>query len=374
MDQTQPPPFPGAPAGQPNPSYYYMPPQPPPPAPSGRGWGMNLFQSCLVAALVTLVVPVLLIAGFFILMATVFASGVSELDAAGATSFDGFIRQTMSSPGVSTRVVRRGDPENTIALVTVHGEIDGTGSPLESDGMLAFASAQLKAAREDNSVKAVILQIDSPGGGLTASDQIYHEVERLAAEKPVLAWAGALMASGGYYIAAAADEIMANPTSTIGSIGVMLQHVQARELLEKIGVAVEPVTSGEHKDLGSPFREMTPEERDVLQKYVDASYERFVEIVAKSRNLPPDKVKEVANGDIFNADTAKTLGLVDEIGYMEDAVAWAEEETGEHNMRILAYGRTTSLMEMLMESGAGAMGTAFQKIAAPDAAPKMMAK
>ncbi|MDR1745546.1 MAG: signal peptide peptidase SppA, partial [Planctomycetota bacterium] len=341
MDQTQPPPFPGHPSGQPgSPCPYHCAPPPPPPPHQRPGTG--ILHSCLAAGCVTVFVPILLVLGFFVLVFFLLGSGAMD---ANTRVLDEFA-QAVSAPSVYARILKPGDAANSIALVTIHGGINGDGSPLEADGMLAFASDQLKAAREDGSVRAVILQIDSPGGGLTASDQIHHEVELLRESgKPVLAWAGALMASGGYYIAAAADGIMANPTSTVGSIGVIMQHFQMRELIGKIGVKVDPVTSGAHKDIGSPFREMTPGEREVLQKYVDASYARFVDIVARGRNLDPEKVRAMATGDIYDAETAKRLGLVDDIGYIEDAVAWAEEKTGAKGMRVIAYSRILSFMD-----------------------------
>ncbi len=368
MDPTQPPPFPGYPSGQPPPHCQYAPPplQPPPPR---QGTGANILQSCLAAGCVTVLVPMLLVFGFFALFFILPGSG----DDADRRMFGEFFG-TAASPTVSTRTVKAGDAAHSIALVTIQGAIDGGGSPLEADGMLEFASDQLRAAREDESVRAVILQIDSPGGGLTASDQIHHEVGRLRESgKPVLAWAGSLMASGGYYIAVAADGIMANPTSTVGSIGVMMQHFQMRELMEKIGVKIDPVTSGEHKDLGSPFREMTPAERAILQQYVDASYARFVDIVARGRKIDPEKVRAMATGDIYDAETAKRLGLVDEIGYIEDAVAWAEEKAGARGMRVISYSRVVSFMDIFSEMGAKAAGAFFRLVSRPDEAPKAMA-
>ncbi len=363
MDQTQPPPFPGSPSGQPAPHARHAPPPP-------RQWpGSNLLQSCLVAGCATVLAPVLLVSGFFVLLFFLADSG----EDANRGMFGEFVR-TAGAPAVSLRTVKQGDAAHSIALVTIHGGIDGSGSPLEADGMLAFASDQLRAAREDDSVKAVILQIDSPGGGLTASDQIHHEVGRLRESgKPVLAWAGSLMASGGYYIAVAADEIMANPTSTIGSIGVMMPHFQARELMEKIGVEADPVTSGKHKDIGSPFREMTPAEREVLQRYVDASHARFVDIVARGRKIDPEAVRAAATGDIYDAATAKRLGLVDGIGYIEDAVAWAEEKAGASGMRVIGYSRVVSFMDLFSEMGARAAGALLRTVSRRGEAPRAMA-
>ncbi len=365
MDHTQqPPPLPD---NDPYNRYQRMPPPPPPP--QGFAWGQNVLQSCLVAGCVTVFVPVLLVIGFFLMLGIVLSSGLDEKTG----SFVQFA-QTSGRTVLRTAVLRPGDAENSIAVVNIHGAIDGNGSPLEGDGMLAFVSEQLRSAAEDDSVRAVILHIDSPGGGLTASDQLHHEVERLRKKgKPVIAWAGALMASGGYYIAVAAEEIMANPTSSVGSIGVIMQHFVVKELLDKIGVDVDPVTSGKHKDIGSPFRDMTPEERGIFEAFIGAAHDRFVSIVAKGRNMPEDEVRKFATGDIFNAARAKELGLVDSIGYIEDAVAWAEEKTDAKNMRVIGYRRLLPFSDIFSEIGSGMASALLETVGGANDAPRAMA-
>lgn len=341
----------------------------PPPPPPGPGVGNTFLQSCLVAGCVTIFVPVLLVGGFFVLM---FFMASSSLEDASKSSL-GSIYSTGGGSNLRERVIRQGSGGPTVAIVTIQGAIDGGGSPLEGEGMLSYVSQQLEAAGEDDNVKAVILQIDSPGGGLTASDQLYHEVLRLREKgKPVLAWAGSMMASGGYYIAVAADEIMATPTSTVGSIGVIMQHFQVRDLMEKIGIKVDPITSGEHKDLASPFREMTPEERSLLQDYINTAHSRFVEVVAKGRNMSENQVRALADGGIFPAEKARERGLVDSIGYIEDAVAWAEGKTGRKNMRVVSYRRMVSFGDFFREAGRGAAGAVIDSAAA-DSAPRAMA-
>ncbi len=181
------------------------------------------------------------------------------------------------------------------------------------------------------------------------------------------------MASGGYYVAAGADGIMATPTATVGSIGVILQHFQAEELMEKLGVRVNPVTSGAHKDLASPFREMTPEERKILQDYVDIAHSRFVEIVAKGRNMPEAEVRALADGRIMSAGEALESGLIDSVGYIEDAVALVESELGESGMRIIGYRRIFSFSDVFSEAGARAAGAAVKALRGADASPRAMA-
>ncbi len=323
--------------------------QPPPPGPEPRrgGVGPTLFQSCLVAGCVSVVVPFALILGFFIFLAVL----VGNVGDGGALEM--YSGRTLN---LQEKVLRKGkDGAGTIAVVTIHGAIGGNGSTLEGDGRMAWIAEQFRAVAASDDVKAVVLQVDSPGGGLTACDQLYHEVLKLKDDnKKVISWAGNSMASGGYYIAAASDGIMASPTATIGSIGVIMQHFQAEELLERIGVKVNPLTSGEHKDMGSPFREMTPEERAILLQYIEKAHARFVGIVAKGRNMEPDKAAGLADGRIYTADECVANGLADRVGYIEDALDWAQQLAGGKDMRVICYKRLFSLDDVFRNAGEGA--------------------
>ncbi len=346
---------------------------PPPPLPPPRPVtaGTTLVQSCLIAGCVTVIVPFLLIGGFFLVVAFLFSSQIGE----GLDGGWGGVSQGAAAPNLRERLLRRGDTDApTIAVVTVQGVIEGTGSPLHGEGMMDFVAAQLRAARENDKVAAVILQIDSPGGGLTASDLLHHEVRRLRdSGKPVLAWSGSALTSGAYYIAVAADEIMANPTTTIGSIGVVMQHFQAEELMTKLGIRVDPITSVVHKDIGSPFREMTEEERRILQDYIDAAHSRFVAIVAEGRNMPEDRVRQLADGSIVTPAVALEQGLIDSVGYFDDAIAWIESATGTTDMRIIGYKRVISLSDIFGEAGASAARSAVESARQADTAPRVRA-
>ena len=183
--------------------------------------------------------------------------------------------------------------------------------------------AALKKFGKDDSVKAVVLRINSPGGGVGPSQEIHEEVKKVRARKPVLASMGALAASGGYYIACAAQKVYANPGTITGSIGVLMPFMNVRELAEKIGVRGMTVKSGEFKDIGSPLRDMRPEERALLQGVVDNVNLQFVHAVAEGRNLDPREVLKIADGRIFTGEQAKAMGLVDALGNLEDAVAEA---------------------------------------------------
>ena len=178
------------------------------------------------------------------------------------------------------------------------------------------------------SVKALVVRIDSPGGTVGASQEIYEELKKASMQIPVIASMGNAAASGGYYIAIGADTIIANPGTTTGSIGVIAGLTMFHRLADKIGLDFEVIKSGDFKDTGNPFREMTPAERKYLQGVIDDTYMQFVEAVAEERDLTLEQVKEVADGRIFTGRQAYELGLVDMLGTFEDAVALAGELSG----------------------------------------------
>jgi protease-4 len=184
---------------------------------------------------------------------------------------------------------------------------------------------QISDFTKDKSIKAIILRIDSPGGGVGASQEINREIGRTREEKPVVVSMGGVAASGGYYIAAAGDRIVANPGTITGSIGVIMQYYQYKELSEKIGVKQEVIKSGEFKDIGNPHRELTEKDREILDAVISDIQSQFVEAVARGRNLPSEKVREIADGRIFTGSMAKELGLVDQLGNFEDAVMLTKE-------------------------------------------------
>jgi protease-4 len=190
-------------------------------------------------------------------------------------------------------------------------------------GMIADSEPvidQLKKYGKDDSVKAVVLRINSPGGGVAPSQEIYEEVGKLNAKKPVLTSMGAIAASGGYYIASATRKVYANPGTMTGSIGVVMPFMNVKDLVDKIGLKGMAVKSGQFKDIGSPLREMTPQEHEILQSVVDNVHMQFVNAVAKGRKLPPGDVMKIADGRIFTGEQAKALGLVDALGNLEDTV------------------------------------------------------
>ena len=187
---------------------------------------------------------------------------------------------------------------------------------------------EIERYRDDDRIKAVVLRIDSPGGGVAASQAIYHAVRKVREEKPVIAFMCAVAASGGYYVACAADSIIAHEGTVTGSIGVLAAYLRTEELFHKIGLEVTVIKSGEYKDVGSPYRRMTEEEKAYVGTLLDKVYEQFVTAVSEGRGLPLERVRELAEGRLYTGDQAMEVGLVDRIGTYEDALLLAAEMGG----------------------------------------------
>ena len=215
------------------------------------------------------------------------------------------------------------------------------GAPPPRVPLLARVREELAKAEKDDHVRALIVRINSPGGTITASDILYHEILAFKQRRkiPVIAAIMDVGASGGYYAALAADTIVANPTSITGSIGVVMVTVNAQGLMEKIGVAPLAIKSGPMKDAGSPFRSLTGPELAVFQNIIDEMYGRFVGLIVQSRKLPEDRVRALADGRVYTADQALRLGLVDRIGYLEDVVKLAKEKAKLDEARVVMYHR-----------------------------------
>lgn len=204
----------------------------------------------------------------------------------------------------------------------------------------------LDQAAANASVKAVVVQVSSPGGSVVASDEIYHAL--LDFEKPVVIWMGDMAASGGYYISCGGDHLIAHPDTLTGSIGVISQFINAEELMDKIGVDATVITSGPRKDIGSLWREMTDEEKELWEEITDQIYQDFVEVVTEARGLPMEEVRELADGSIYTGHQALELGLVDELGTSDDAVAKAAELGDiEGKPRVIELKPTPTFLEML---------------------------
>lgn len=217
---------------------------------------------------------------------------------------------------------------DSIAVIHIDGVIAGTGSSVNGVITPEDILYQLDSALSDDSVKAILLRIDSPGGTVAASQEIAMEVAYAAEEKPVIASVGDVGASGAYMVASQCDEIIALPTSAIGSIGVITEIPNVSGLLDKLGVEFTVLTAGKYKDAGSPYRSLTPTETELIQQEVDNAYEEFISIVAEGRDLPEAKVREMATGWAYSAREGEKLGLVDTLGTYNDAVDRAAELGG----------------------------------------------
>jgi len=216
---------------------------------------------------------------------------------------------------------------DAVAVIWLDGTItSGPEDYFTAQGITPERSADMLAQAADPAIKAAVVRINSPGGSVVASDEIYHML--LKFEKPVIVWMGEMAASGGYYIACGGDYIFAHPDTLTGSIGVISQFLNAEELMDKVGVDAVVITSGPHKDIGSLFREMTEEEKTLWEGIIDETYEGFVELVAQARGLPLEDVRELADGSIYTGRQALKLGLVDEVGTLDDAIAKAAELGG----------------------------------------------
>jgi protease-4 len=227
-----------------------------------------------------------------------------------------------------------------IGIVEIKGVITQSAEVIE----------EIHQYQEDEGVKAIILRIDSPGGGVGPAQEIHREILKVKSKKKVVTSMGSVAASGGYYIACASDLIIANPGTITGSIGVLMQFSNFEELLKKIGIRGVVLKSGEHKDIGSPFREMTPEEKKIMQEVIDNVHQQFIQAVAEGRKLDRAKVVQIADGRIITGEQAKKLGLVDQMGNLQDAIDTTAKMVGiEGKPNILYPKKKFSLLELLIK-------------------------
>jgi protease-4 len=205
-----------------------------------------------------------------------------------------------------------------VALVRVTGII------LDSTDVIE----ELKEHSKNGSVKAIVLRVDSPGGGVAPSQEIYEEILKIKEKKKVVVSMGSVAASGGYYISAPADRIVANAGTLTGSIGVIMEIPNVSDLMEKIGVKTQVVKSGRHKDMASIFKSLSPEEKEILQTVLDDVHDQFIEAVSEARGMEYEAVRKLSDGRIFTGRMAKELGLVDELGNLEYAIMLAGKLAG----------------------------------------------
>lgn len=248
-----------------------------------------------------------------------------------------------SNAAFTEEVVEEGSELKKIAVLDVNGTIQDTG-----DATSFFTSGgynhkgfmdRLEQVKEDNAVKAVIIQVNSPGGGVVESAQIHDKIKEIQEEtkKPVYISMGSMAASGGYYISAPADKIFASPETLTGSLGVIMQGVNYSGLAEKYGVDFVTIKSGPYKDIMSPSREMTEEEKQILQSMINNSYEGFVKVISEGRNIPAAKVKEIADGRIYDGRQALELNLIDGFGYVDDVIDVLKKDHKLKGAKVVKY-------------------------------------
>lgn len=252
------------------------------------------------------------------------------------------LESLLNENALKENVVQKGDSTNRIAQITIDGTImNSSNSSLFTDGGYNHQQTleMVKKISQDDTVKAVFLQVNSPGGGVYESSELARALTNLKKEAklPIYVSMQNMATSGGYYISANADKIYASTETTTGSIGVIMSNLNYADLLEKLGVKDQTIKSGAFKDMGSSVRPNTPEEQKVLQEYVNRAYERFVEVVAKGRHMEKAKVKQIADGRIYDGLQAKELGLVDEIGFSEDALAALRKDYDLENAEVFTY-------------------------------------
>lgn len=268
----------------------------------------------------------------------------------------------MMSRGVRSPAATRGFGD-VIGVIHINGAITGGGSSdifFETSANADSIMKQLQDALHNPSIKAVVIRMNTPGGSAAASEEIGREVKRLRdSGKVVVTSMGDLAASGGYWIAATTDHIMASPATLTGSIGVIWQITNLEGLYEKLGMRVETIKSGEHKDMTSPVRERTQEELELIQGLVDDMFEQFVDVVAEGRNMSREEVMELADGRIFSGRMAMELGLVDSLGNYNDAIAKAAELAGLDDGYEVREMRKARPWDMFLSGLSALTGSAF---------------
>jgi protease IV len=279
------------------------------------------------------------IAGFLVLISVGFQTLFSVINSNFTEAFD----SAAGSSFMSEEIIEDGDMMNRIAVLHVEGTIQDTG---EESSLLGSATynhntflERLDAAGQDDTVGGVIIEVNSPGGGVVESAEIHDKVVEIQEEygKPVYISMANTAASGGYYLSASANKIVAHPATITGSIGVIMSTVNYAELADKIGIKQEVIKSAEHKDIMSATREMTDEERDILQSIIDDMYGDFVQVIVDGRGMAESKVRELGDGRIYSGKQALDNGLVDDLGDLEDTIAMMKEEQGLKGAEVFEY-------------------------------------
>ncbi len=255
--------------------------------------------------------------------------------------FGGVTRDQEPVPRFRETTVQKGGKgsDDKVAVILMRGLISSSLGGNVGDSMVEDMRLALEQARDDEHVRAIVLEIDSPGGEVTASDVIYSAVVKARAKKPVVVYMDSLAASGGYYVACGGRYLMANETTITGSIGVIIQTLNYEQLFNKLGLASVVFKSGKFKDMLNGARPITPEERDYIQSFVMKTYEKFLSVVATERNLPADTLRNtIADGRIMSGKDAVETKLIDAVGQIDDAYLKAKQLGNAPNATIVKYG------------------------------------
>jgi protease-4 len=289
----------------------------------------------------------------------------------------------MSEELFAEEIIEDGDMLSKIAVLSIDGVIQDTGdaqsffeSPLYNHKTFM---EQLDYVKDSDDVKAIILRVNSPGGGVVESAEIHDKIKEIQKDtkKPVYISMGSMAASGGYYVSAPADKIFASPETLTGSLGVIMQGMNYAGLAEKYGVEFNTIKSGPYKDIMSPTRPMTDEERQILQSMIDNSYEGFVKVISEGRGLSVDEVKKIADGRIYDGRQAKQLKLIDDFGYLEDVIESVRKDEKLGDAQVVKYSENIgfgSLLNMGVQkiSGKDVEMAGLMKLLSQPNSPRLM--
>jgi protease IV len=284
------------------------------------------------------------------------------------TDTEEYFNDIFASDSKYTEEVVEGDDEyNKIAVFEVDGVIQDTGdssSFISSGGYnhRVFMD-KLQMAKEDKNIKGIVLDINSPGGGVVESAEIYDKIKEIQKDtkKPVYVSMRSIAASGGYYISAPADKIFASPETLTGSLGVIMEGMNYSKLAKKYGVEFVTIKSGPYKDIMSPNREMTKEEREILQKMINNSYNQFVKIIAEGRNMPEQDVRKLADGRVYDGRQAKEARLIDDFGHLDDVTDAMKKKLHINNAQVVRYTDEAGLGSLFSMGAQKLMGEDLEK-------------
>ncbi|WP_170007931.1 signal peptide peptidase SppA [Bacillus fonticola] len=306
----------------------------------------------------------LVIAGVVLVVSLGFQAVWSFLFSDFAGSFEDIL--AVEAGGFEPVVREQGDLSSQIAVLTVEGVIQDTGSSSSFIGSEGYRHQdflrQIEAVKEDPTIKGVVLRVNSPGGGVVESAELHQEIVELTEEKPVYVSMGATAASGGYYISAPAQKIFASKETMTGSLGVIMQSINVSELADRFGVEMITVASGPYKDMLNPTKEVSEEERAILSSMVENSYNAFVEVIQNGREMSEEKVRTLADGRIYDGIQAKENGLIDEFGYLDDVIEAMKVDEDLEGAQVVEY-RTTSSIGSLFSAQVGSLfGSGFSEV------------